>query len=95
MSAGIYTNDLRFAFVNGWLTGGTDPADGSVECGPGTAFPMEVTLDQVAEIFYRVKDAWFTGGSASWKVTIYDDLRDDHILAFAWPHATYCKKNLF
>jgi len=69
MSAGIYTNDLRFAFVNGWLTGGTDPADGSVECGPGTAFPMEVTWDQIAEIFYRVKDAWFSGGSASWKVS--------------------------
>lgn len=64
----VTTPNLRFEFVNGWMTGGTDPADGSVECGDGTAFPMEVTLDQVAEIFYRVKDAWFTGGSASWDV---------------------------
>jgi len=63
----VHTAMTRFTFVKGWLTGGTDPADGSVECGHGTAFPMEVTLDQVAEIFYRVKDAWFTGGSASWK----------------------------
>jgi len=65
----VTTPDLRFEFVNGWLTGGTDPADGSVECGDGTAFPMPVTLDQVAEIFYRVKDAWFTGGSASWEIS--------------------------
>jgi hypothetical protein len=67
----VTTPDLRFEFVNGWLTGGTDPADGSVECGDGTAFPMEVTLDQVAEIFYRVKDAWFTGGQADWKIDIF------------------------
>jgi hypothetical protein len=67
MAQGVYTRENRVQFVKGWLTGGTDPADGSVECGDGTAFPMEVTLDQVAEIFYRVKDAWFTGGSASWK----------------------------
>lgn len=65
----VTTPDLRFEFVNGWLTGGTDPADGSVECGDGTAFPMQVMLDQVAEIFYRVKDAWFTGGSASWEIS--------------------------
>jgi len=69
MGKGVVTRMKRFEFVNGWMTGGTDPADGSVECGDGTAFPMEVTLDQVAEIFYRVKDAWFTGGSASWEVS--------------------------
>jgi hypothetical protein len=64
----VTTPNLRFEFVKGWLTG-SDPADGSVKCGNGTAFPMEVTLDQVAEIFYRVKDAWFTGGSASWDIS--------------------------
>lgn len=69
MAKGVVTRMKRFEFVNGWMTGGTDPADGSVECGDGTAFPMEVTIDQVAEIFYRVKDAWFTGGSAAWEVT--------------------------
>ena len=64
MSAvGVFTLMKRVTFVKGWLTGGTDPADGSVECGVGTAFPMAVTLDQIAEIFYRAKDAWFTSGS--------------------------------
>jgi hypothetical protein len=59
MSAGVFTADLRFTFVD--KTAG--------EVGDGTAFPMEVTLGQIAEIFYRVKDAWFTGGGAEWKVT--------------------------
>ena len=35
----------------------------SSEVGDGTDFPMLVTLDQLAEIMYRVKDAWFTAGS--------------------------------
>lgn len=34
------------------------------EVGYGTDYPMLVTLDQLAEIMYRVKDAWFTSGSA-------------------------------
>jgi len=55
----------RVNFIKGWLTGGTDPGDGSVECGDGTLSPMVVTLDQLAEIFYRVKDAWFTQGTYS------------------------------
>jgi hypothetical protein len=64
----VTTPNLRFEFVNGWLTGGTDPADGSVECGDGTAFPMLVTSEQLAEIMYRVRDAQFTTGG-----TIYDN----------------------
>jgi hypothetical protein len=39
-----------------------------VACGPGTAFPLEVTLDQIAEIFYRVKDAHYAGGNITWEV---------------------------
>jgi len=66
MSNGVFTRNKRFTWVDGQVTSGT-PDEGFVACGDGTAFPMEVTLDQVAEIFYRVKDAWFTGGSASWK----------------------------
>lgn len=63
MSAqGVFTHEYRTQFVTGWLTGGTDPADGSVECGDGTEFPLLVTLDQLAEILYRVRDAWFTAG---------------------------------
>jgi hypothetical protein len=63
----VTTPNLRFEFVNGWLTGGTDPADGSVECGEFTDFPIEVTgstvrekFDKIAEIYYRVKYAQFT-----------------------------------
>jgi len=33
------------------------------EVGDGTAWPMLAALDQVAEIMYRVRDAWFTSGS--------------------------------
>jgi hypothetical protein len=33
------------------------------EVGDGTDFPILVTLDQLAEIMYRVRDAWFTAGS--------------------------------
>jgi hypothetical protein len=32
------------------------------EVGDGTAWPMLVTMEQLAEILYRVKDAWFTAG---------------------------------
>ena len=35
----------------------------SADVGDGTAWPMLVTLDQLAEIMYRVRDAWFTAGS--------------------------------
>jgi len=52
----------RVKFVKGWLTGGTDPADGSVECGDGTAYPIEVTPNQLQKIFYRVRDSEWTGG---------------------------------
>ena len=57
----------RFEWVKGWLTGGTDPADGSVECGDHTEFCLEVTgasvaekMDKIAEIFYRARMAQFT-----------------------------------
>lgn len=65
MSEAVFTAEKRVTFVKGWLTGGTDPADGSVECGDGTIYPMEVTLDQAAEIFYRVKKARITSGGFS------------------------------
>lgn len=66
MSArGIFTPLLRATFVKGEVTTGT-PTDGFVACGDGTAFPMLVTLKQLEEIMYRVKDAWFTGGNIAW-----------------------------
>lgn len=52
----------RPTFVKGEVTTGT-PADGFVACGPETANPMRVTVDQLAELYYRVRDATWTGGS--------------------------------
>lgn len=62
-AAGYPAQWSRVKFVNGWLTGGVDPGDGSVECGDGTPRPMLATLKQINEIWYRVKDAWFIQGS--------------------------------
>lgn len=64
----------RVKFIKGWLTGGTDPADGSVECGEGTAYPMLVTPAQLFEIYCRVKDAEFTAG----ELTLTDVIPPDY-----------------
>lgn len=70
----VSITDPRVYFINGWLTGGTDPADGSVESGDGTPYPMEVTgtvaekFDKIWDLFTRVKDASFTGGSVSFGI---------------------------
>lgn len=61
MAEAVYTAEKRVTLVKGWLTGGVDPADGSVECGDGTAYPLEVTIGQLAEIYYRVRDSIFSG----------------------------------
>lgn len=58
----VSITEPRVKFSRGWLTGGTDPADGSVECGDGTAYPLEVTIQQLYAIFYRVRDAKLTSG---------------------------------
>jgi hypothetical protein len=57
MSAGVFTPELRFRFVSKSLS----------EVGDGTAWPMLVTRDQLAEIMYRVKDAQWVSGSADMK----------------------------
>lgn len=53
MSKGVLTRMKRFQFVQ----------KNSSEVGDGTDYPMEVTLDQIAEIMYRVKDAKIIQGS--------------------------------
>jgi hypothetical protein len=53
MSAGVFTPESRLTFVEKTIG----------EVGGLTPFPMLVTLDQLAEIRYRVKDAWFTAGA--------------------------------
>lgn len=72
MGEGVFTSETRIRFVKGWLTGGVDPADGSVECGNFTNFPLEITgatiqakFDKIAEIFYRAKMAQFTENNLS------------------------------
>ena len=58
----------RVKYVKGFLTGEVDPGDGSVECGDGTKYPLEITVDELSEIAYRVRDCNFTAGALS-----YDD----------------------
>jgi hypothetical protein len=62
MPDAVYTRIKRFQWVKGWT--GVDPADGSVACGDGTEYPLKVTLDELAEIWYRVRDARFRSGLA-------------------------------
>jgi len=59
---GVSYVEPRVQFVPGYMTGEPDPGGDAVECGDGTAFPMLVTLKQLCEIYYRVKDAWFISG---------------------------------
>ena len=47
--------DPHVVYRKGWLTGGTDPADGSVEVGDRTAYPLEVTVAQMEAINYRIR----------------------------------------
>ena len=55
---GVHTTDFRCQFVQGYIGSGS-----GVECGDQTLFPLEVTLDQLAEIMYRVKFAEFTSST--------------------------------
>lgn len=56
MAQGVCTRRRRITFVE---------KDAS-ECGDGTKYPMLATPAQIAEIMYRVKDAWFTSGDILW-----------------------------
>ena len=59
----------RVKFVKGWVDdGGAQPA-GTVECGDGTAYPLQATAAQIHEMFYRVRDSKFTAG----EMTIFLD----------------------
>jgi hypothetical protein len=94
MSQGVYTPDLRVKFVKGWHADEeeADPEDGRVECGHGTRYPMEATLDQIAEIYYRVKDAKFTGGYfAGFESYIYapSTVSENKVLQFYDEYSTW------
>lgn len=47
------------------------------EVGHGTFYPLSVTLDQIAEIFFRVKDAWISSGSVTWTESSPSDGNND------------------
>ena len=53
--AAVSMTDPHVKYRRGWLTGGTDPADGSVEVGDRTAYPLEVTVQQMESINYRIR----------------------------------------
>lgn len=60
----VSITEPRLAFVKGEITTGT-PATGKVACGPGTLYPLEVTPDQLHELFFRVRDTEWTSGTFS------------------------------
>jgi hypothetical protein len=62
MSVGIFTRNKRVTFIKAQWYDPDIPYEETMLLYPDSGFVL-VTLDQVAEIFYRVKDAWFTGGS--------------------------------
>lgn len=68
MAQGVFTRRKRFTFIEKDIS----------EVGDGTAYPLKATADQVAEVFYRVKDAWFTSGEVdlgtSGKISVYGTL---------------------
>lgn len=70
----VSITEPRVKFIKGWITGGTEPGDGSVECGDGTEYPMLVTPAQLFEIMYRVRDSKWTSGTATQTV---DDGEDE------------------
>jgi hypothetical protein len=60
----VFSPNLRVTFIK---------AGSGAEVGDGTAFPIKVTLDQLAEIMYRVKDAWFIEGTMDGYIEASDD----------------------
>lgn len=70
MSKGVFTRMKRFKFVK----------KTALEVGDGTAFPMEVTPDQLAEIGYRVRDSKFVTGYADilFEADAEDPEEDNH-----------------
>ena len=68
MSVEVNTLEFRETYVKGQVTTG-DPDVGFVACGPGTAHPVPATLDQIAEIFYRVRDTKISGGEYTMEST--------------------------
>ena len=62
MAKGVYTRMKRVTFIK----------KTTYEVGAGTDFPILVTLDQLAEIMYRVKDAKIIQGSTVETYSVYE-----------------------
>jgi hypothetical protein len=62
-SQNIITNNYRFQFVEKQEN----------EVGDGTPYDAEITIEQLEELFYRVKEAQFTAGSAKHNRIIEDE----------------------
>jgi len=61
MSDNVTIFDHRITYLPGQVTTGT-PDTGFVACGNGSRYPLgPLTVDQLAEIAYRVKDATWSG----------------------------------
>ena len=73
MGKSIHTIDSHVTYRKGQVTTG-DPDVGKVACGPGTAHPVPATLDQIAEIFYRVRDTKISGGKYTMERTDLPEL---------------------
>ena len=80
----VSITEPRVKFIKGWETGGTE--NGGVECGDGTAYPMEVTVEQLSEIMYRVRDAEFVSGSLTAE---YDGVTDVGTITGTRPTALF------
>jgi len=72
-ASGVFTRRKRISFVE----------KTAAEVGDDTPFPMEATLDQIAEVWHRVKDAQFTAGSAA-DLTTQIDVPTTHPAHFAY-----------
>lgn len=85
MARRIKTLLSRVKFALGEETTGT-PTEGFVACGQGTAYPLLATLDQVAELFHRVKKACYTAGLPTME---WDDGTTAFYREWAAPAAPY------
>ena len=84
----VSITEPRVKFIKGWHTDDPDgdPEDGSVVCGDGTSYPMKVTVEQLSEIMYRVRDAEFVSGSLTAE---YDGVTDVGTITGTRPTALF------
>jgi len=55
----VSLNEPKVKYIKGVKT---TPVTGQVECGDGTAYPLQVTLEELHQIVYQIRDFRFDGG---------------------------------